>query len=136
MSSSAPIDVATAARQLAALNTDVTSERLLESLRAEAPVHPLLVGFRLGSAAAGAFAAMALLALVAPFTTAELALWIGRLDASMGLPLPAALAVVAVCAAVMAVCSRQLALGRGRLSPLLPDERQIHRRQPLKCVHF
>ncbi|MFT4626585.1 MAG: hypothetical protein ACI8PZ_005262 [Myxococcota bacterium] len=132
-SPNAPAVVA-AARSLAALHTDVPAARFLDRLKAEAPVHPLLLALRLSGVAAGVFTVFALLTLAAPFTHAELALWLGRLDASAGLPLPAVWAVLAACSAVFAVGCRELSIARGKLSPLLADERGQHRKLAAKWM--
>lgn len=128
MRTAQPDDLVAAARRLAALQKGVPTQRFLQRLAAEMPAHPFLLAFRIGTTGAAVTAVLAAVALVAPALHPEVAMTIGRLDLAAGMPMPAVFALLSVLCAGMAVVGRQLAVSRGRLSPLLHPEQRAHRK--------
>ena len=119
-------DLANARAALAKFTAEIDDERLLARLADERPVHPLLMGYRLGLAALAALVTLSLASLGAPLLGASLARQVAALGEIAGLPLPLVFLLLGYSAGALGVSLRWFAIQRARHSPMLSDERRQH----------
>jgi hypothetical protein len=117
------VDAVPAARGPTEFSVDTPSRRLKERLVADVPTHPLVRLYRWGAVLCGVQVGMAAMSLAAPLLSPELAQQVSRLDAVVGLSMPALFFIVLGCVAVTAVAGRQLSVSRDQLSSRWPRER-------------
>lgn len=118
--------LAAAKLRLEAFQDAATGDRLLSRLEREAPVHPLLVGYKFFIGLMAVDVALALTVLAVPLVSMDWTRRIVGLEMRTGMPLPILLLILAFCAAAIGLSLRYGAILRGQRSPLLVDEMKDH----------
>ncbi len=101
---------------------------VIARLRLSSPFHPTLLVRLLAVLATLGCVALTITTLAAPLLSRDLAILLARLDAAVGVPLPAVLGLRAFLGAITALGAHLGALAAGRSAPYLPHEARIHQR--------
>lgn len=117
-----------ARKKLDAFERATSSKELVVRLRASSPLHPFLILRALALVSTAGTLVLALVTLMIPFASHELAETIAQLDEATGVPLPGVLAVLVVCFFGIAVGAHFAALVSARSAPFLPHEAKAHQR--------
>jgi hypothetical protein len=117
-----------ARRKLEEFEASGSGAELLARLRAASPLHPFLVARSLGGMLAVACGLATLASLVAPLASRDLAERMIALQSASGIPVPAALAILTVCAVAVMVAAHVAAVAAARGAPYRPHEAKIHQR--------
>lgn len=120
--------IADARAKLQRFERSATTSELLTRLRASSRLHPFLLMRSLGGLAAAFSFALALVVMLVPLLSRDLASQLALLDDASGLPLPIVLGVLGGLSLVVALFAQFAATSSARSAPLLPHEAKIHQR--------
>ena len=117
-----------AEERLDSLEAQVSKDDLLQRLVRESPYHPLLLGMWSGMASGVLFGLTALLTLILPMTSPEMARMVATFDLIPMIPLPLILGVLALASLGLVGVTRHLAIARGKDSPMMTGEFRTQQR--------
>ncbi|MEN0062951.1 MAG: hypothetical protein AAGA48_12430 [Myxococcota bacterium] len=120
--------LAVARDKLEKFERQTLNRRVIERLRSTRPFHPFLLLRSLSLFSTIVFGVAAIGVMLVSLIERDFAVIVSRLEAAAVIPLPIALAMLAVCGLLFALCAHLALLVLGRSAPLLPHEARQHQR--------